>query len=302
MKLVRSFRRAFARKSTPHIAPFQPKITNVYDEFMNEEAEEEEVEIKTEEAKVSEEKFEDSKKNFEDSETVEEKKGSLGGESSTSSSELLDPEAMKILGLKRNQREEIEQELLRREEFIRRVDPERMSQKRHNLRSLRKLDKNTRWGFIGEIARTKKQKFPRDRLPTVKELQDFLERELLKDVEILDMQNYGREDIARYAVIATGFSSRHINSAAKTLVRLLADVPLDGQNPPKVFGRKDDEWIHVNVGRDINLHLFTEQSRQDVDLPYKYANKELSSMDEEIQENLQQRVKDSQNPFKFYKV
>ena len=41
--------------------------------------------------------------------------------------------------------------------------------------------------------------------------------------------------------------------------------------PPRIYGRKDDEWVMVSY-QDMQVHLFVESAREEVDLEWKWRN------------------------------
>lgn len=48
-----------------------------------------------------------------------------------------------------------------------------------------------------------------------------------------------------YSIVATGYSNRHLYSSGKSLVKALIETEYEFSNPPRIHGRKDDEWIMV---------------------------------------------------------
>ena len=64
-------------------------------------------------------------------------------------------------------------------------------------------------------------------------------------------------DKGKWGIIGTGYSNRHIFKVAKALVIALKELNVDWPNQPRIFGRKDDEWIMIGIGAQMNLHLLT---------------------------------------------
>ncbi len=66
--------------------------------------------------------------------------------------------------------------------------------------------------------------------------------------------------------MSSGFASRHIFKSAKQLsVELKAlEIP-DLPFPPRVHGRRDQEWLIVEIG-DISVHFMVESFRKENDL------------------------------------
>ena len=67
-----------------------------------------------------------------------------------------------------------------------------------------------------------------------------------------------------------------------------------------VFGRRDDEWIYVQVGRDIQLNLLTENLREDAALEDKWNSANYFLEETNAQEENRMTGKYvRRNPFKF---
>jgi len=100
------------------------------------------------------------------------------------------------------------------------------------------------------------------------------------------MEELGRTDLPRWGIILTGYSSRHLYRMGKNLLKafLEAEIP-DLNNPPKLYGRKDDDWILVEC-KDIMVHMFTEEAREDIDLEYKWRNPVPEEEIQEIEEKM----------------
>jgi len=91
--------------------------------------------------------------------------------------------------------------------------------------------------------------FHSDKIPTPEEIAFFLELELMKDIKIIDKKKLGATDV-KHAIIATGYSSRHIYRVAKTLVKTLRQLDVEYNNLPQLFGQRDDDWyILHNQGK-----------------------------------------------------
>ena len=68
----------------------------------------------------------------------------------------------------------------------------------------------------------------------------------MKNIKIVNKQDYGATDI-KYAIFATGYSSRHVYKVAKGLLKVLRDLDVEFQNMPKLFGMRDDDWQQLVV-------------------------------------------------------
>jgi len=114
-----------------------------------------------------------------------------------------------------------------------------------------------------------------------------------KDVSLVDLLEYDRIDLPRWGIIVTGFSSRHLHRMATSLAKSIKDLQIPGLiNPPRVDGRRDDEWIMVSW-KDYMVHMFTEESREDLDLENKWKSPDYEDdMDQKQQlENLNKQRK-----------
>jgi ribosomal silencing factor RsfS len=99
-------------------------------------------------------------------------------------------------------------------------------------------------------------------------------------------------DKGKWGIIGTGYSNRHIFKVGKSLVAALRELNVEWPNEPRIFGRKDDEWIMVGIGPQMNLHLLTENLREDVDLEAKWDSFHTFIEEGEVEER-------RKNPFKF---
>ena len=112
------------------------------------------------------------------------------------------------------------------------------------------------------------------------------------------MTKTNRKNI-KESFLATGYSNRHIYKVAKNLVEKLKNINFDFKNEPRVFGRKDDEWIMVNLGSDCEIHLFTESHRKMVGLEDKWFDDYWHDRMETFLEQYDENVKKYENPFSF---
>ena len=108
----------------------------------------------------------------------------------------------------------------------------------------------------------------------------LVKMEHAKDVVLVDLLELGRTDLPQYGIILTAYSSRHMHRIGTSLVKCIKEIEIpDLINPPRIHGRKDDDWIMVSF-KNVMIHMFTEESRQDLDLENKWKNPPQS--DDEI--------------------
>jgi len=132
--------------------------------------------------------------------------------------------------------------------------------------------KDVVWGLGGQLLRRKAKFFQLGRMPDPEEVIAFLEMEHGKDVSLVDLLEYNRIDLPRWGIVVTGYSSRHLHRMATSLAKSIKDLQIPGLiNPPRVDGRRDDEWIMVSW-KDFMIHMFTEESRSDLDLENKWKS------------------------------
>jgi ribosome-associated protein len=75
------------------------------------------------------------------------------------------------------------------------------------------------------------------------------------DIEALDLR--GLTSIADYMIVATGTSSRHVNSLA---VKLAERLSILGLKDIRLEGQENSDWVIVDAG-DVIIHLFREEVR-----------------------------------------
>ena len=76
----------------------------------------------------------------------------------------------------------------------------------------------------------------------------------MKDIQVVQLKKLGFSQES-YAVVASGFSGRHLYSTAKKLVQKLKQLECpEIVNYPTVRGRKDDSWLLVGV-KDVQVHF-----------------------------------------------
>lgn len=119
---------------------------------------------------------------------------------------------------------------------------------------MKRPQKNFLWGYGTQVHDDSYQKkgheescFRPGELPTLKELVSFLEIYQMKNLKVVNLRALKRngED---YAIIASGFSMRHIYQTAKILVKQLKELKCpEIKVLPTIAGSKDDSWLLVTV-------------------------------------------------------
>ena len=98
----------------------------------------------------------------------------------------------------------------------------------------------------------------------IRELKKLIEKTLdqnkAKDIIAINLK--GKSSIADYMIIASGNSSRHIQSLSEMLLRKLQE---EGVNQCKIEGKTSDEWKLIDA-IDIIIHIFHPKKREFYDL------------------------------------
>tara|TARA_Y100001970_G_scaffold80318_2_gene102054 strand:+ start:520 stop:867 length:348 start_codon:yes stop_codon:yes gene_type:complete len=94
----------------------------------------------------------------------------------------------------------------------------------------------------------------------IRELKKLIEKTLdqnkAKDIIAINLK--GKSSIADYMIIASGNSSRHIQSLSEMLLRKLQE---EGVNQCKIEGKTSDEWKLIDA-IDIIIHIFHPKKRE----------------------------------------
>lgn len=79
-----------------------------------------------------------------------------------------------------------------------------------------------------------------------------------KAEEVVEVDLRGKSEIGDYMVIASGRSSRQVQSMAEKLVDMLKQ---DHGRPSKIEGRETGDWVLIDTG-DVIVHLFRPEVRE----------------------------------------
>ena len=91
-------------------------------------------------------------------------------------------------------------------------------------------------------------------------IEKILDSNKARDITSIDLKN--KSYIADYMIIASGTSSRHLQSLSENLVSELKKI---GLNDCRIEGRESSEWKLVDTN-DIIVHLFHPEKREFYDL------------------------------------
>ena len=93
-----------------------------------------------------------------------------------------------------------------------------------------------------------------------KDIEKILDNNKAKNIIAINLKN--KSYIADYMIIASGTSSRHLQSLSEILVTELKKIGLDDC---RIEGRESNDWQLVDA-HDIIVHIFHPEKREFYDL------------------------------------
>ena len=93
-----------------------------------------------------------------------------------------------------------------------------------------------------------------------KDIEKILDNNKAKNIIAINLKN--KSYIADYMIIASGTSSRHLQSLSEILVTELKKIGLDDC---RIEGRESNDWKLVDA-HDIIVHIFHPEKREFYDL------------------------------------
>ena len=87
-------------------------------------------------------------------------------------------------------------------------------------------------------------------------VEESLDEDKADDVKVVPLA--GKSDIADFMVVASGTSSRRLDSITEHLIERLKAA---GVKDSHAEGRRSGEWVLVDAG-DVIVHLFRPESRE----------------------------------------
>ena len=93
-----------------------------------------------------------------------------------------------------------------------------------------------------------------------KKIEKILDANKAHDITSIDLKN--KSYIADYMIVASGTSSRHLQSLAENLLTELKKL---GLNDCRIEGRESNDWKLVDA-IDIIVHIFHPEKREFYDL------------------------------------
>jgi len=97
----------------------------------------------------------------------------------------------------------------------------------------------------------------------------------LKDIIIVPTKELGFSHLKETSIISVGFSAKHTYKSAKDLSVEIKNLKIDGISENMlIYGRRDEEWLLLELGSDISIYFMTEAFRKGVDLVEMWTNKQ----------------------------
>jgi len=87
-------------------------------------------------------------------------------------------------------------------------------------------------------------------------VENSLDEDKADDIKVISLE--GKTDIADYMVVASGSSSRRLDSITEHLIERLKQSGIRGSYAE---GRRGGEWVLVDAG-DVIVHLFRPEARE----------------------------------------
>ena len=96
-------------------------------------------------------------------------------------------------------------------------------------------------------------------------IEKILDNNKAQNITFIDLKN--KSYIADYMVIASGTSSRHLQSLSEILVTELKKLGIDGC---RIEGKDSNDWKLVDA-HDVIIHIFHPEKREFYDLEKMWA-------------------------------
>jgi ribosomal silencing factor RsfS len=117
--------------------------------------------------------------------------------------------------------------------------------------------------------------------PSIEDIVSFLERESVKDVVHIDLENCGRRDIGEWAIIGTVKSATHGSRVGSLARRKINQLNLENIKCFMNATVPGQEWVVTRLG-PVVLHLMTESDRENYKLEDIYIGDKFGQHDSNI--------------------
>uniref|UniRef100_A0A0G4I4R9 Ribosomal silencing factor RsfS n=1 Tax=Chromera velia CCMP2878 TaxID=1169474 RepID=A0A0G4I4R9_9ALVE len=98
------------------------------------------------------------------------------------------------------------------------------------------------------------------KVPSVDQVLRILEQERAMDVVVVNLEDCGRRDLGRYAVVATGQTPKHCKRLGRMMKRIFTETEIPHLDP-RCYGSDAQEWHIAHCG-PLLVHLLTSRARQ----------------------------------------
>lgn len=87
-------------------------------------------------------------------------------------------------------------------------------------------------------------------------------------------KDLGFKHLKETSIVSVGFSAKHIYKSAKDLSVEIKNLKISGVSENMlIYGRRDEEWLLIEMGPDISVYFFTEAFNKEVDIVNMWTNK-----------------------------
>jgi ribosomal silencing factor RsfS len=86
---------------------------------------------------------------------------------------------------------------------------------------------------------------------------------------VVPTKQLGYIHLKENSILSSGFTQKHIYKSAKDLTVEIKGLKCGLE--PRIYGRRDDEWLLVEVG-DVAVHFFVNTFRKETDLLQVWLN------------------------------
>ncbi|KAM3144292.1 hypothetical protein pb186bvf_003456 [Paramecium bursaria] len=189
------------------------------------------------------------------------------------------------------------------------------------------------WGLEGQLMERKEVPSTTDKEVTLQKIASFLELNQIKEIVDHDLYKYEKYHPQRYGLIGTMYSSQHGWKVCRELLKWFmtlyneelaqakkvkealaeeafmnpekrGEINLKKQSmievpfgKPSISGAKDDEWLMISY-KEFMIHLFTEESRNEVDIEAKWMYQQDPDTEDEFQKLIDKGKKGHFEPLK----
>jgi ribosomal silencing factor RsfS len=106
----------------------------------------------------------------------------------------------------------------------------------------------------------------------VESVVSYLEANNLENIIVVPTHKLGYTHLKETSILCSGYTTKHIHKSAKDLVVEIKKLKIPNLPfIPTVFGRRDEEWLLVEIG-EIQIHFFVESFRKEFDLLDHWLN------------------------------